>query len=816
MKAVLDTLGQRIERLAIAPETISAPLTRFFRPALYRFRWAPKTETDAIEQLLKNCGLALGEQEEADKLLRQAVWELRDNIAQIERATIVSQRPLLAHGAWLRRIYELLVRIDSESHLRFRVDPISVSPPLAYDSATLLDSAKGNTAQDDDSPAAGSSRLLELRLDTIDHLMAAAREEATFLGRRRRLLETARRMLLESSAALPLTESAVQQRLESIARHITDTNRAEAAGVARDVALIHQARSAVSRNETDKLRHILRLMRQASGESRQWAMSASRDTALQILDRMAPDTEDALAIGLAQTFGDDVSEAVSKGYADARTNGAEASGDDHFDNVMAEVVEEYLVPGKERDTLANALAVDGCFEVGGVLTPVRVTERHVRQIEVFHPTQEMHLQAATSPKDIPYSIVGDPRMLILDLAAGRLLTRRYRKTEHEVRSRELMQGEVRVYVLDGSSSMLGPRARMRDAIMVAELATLMKRLSDPDRHTRIVLYFRYFNRKLGELHKVDSRGGALEAIRIVTGTPRIGGTDIEAALLSSLDQVRQAKEEDPELARAQIVMVTDGEAPISNRIEEAQAKLGDLPVGISIIALGEQNRVLRALVAKQRQRGEGAFYHFLPDNYLLSLSADAQESQGALPFPVVLPTDQPLNEQFAAAMQELDDIERAQTSMAMRSLDSYDREELLETPPTSLEGEGQRARLELAQRDHEALLRRFQRWFPPTPDTDRSDTGLAVPGEETLEADDVESIIVVLASIADVVEAISSDAYSRRADALDLLERILPNARLSPARYRTILKLYPTTLAPALRALHGAIEHGLGHELGQI
>lgn len=811
MKTVLDTLGQRIERLAIAPETISAPLTRLFRPALHRFRWAPKTETEAIEQLLKHCSGTLDEHADSDKLLRNAVYELRDNITQIERATIVSQRPLLAHGSWLRRIYELLVRIESESHLRFQVDPVGILPPLAYDSATLIDSE--NLTQEDDSPDSGSSRLLELRLDTVDHLMATAREESTFLGRRRRLLETARRMLLETSAAIPLTESAVQERLQSIARHITDTNRAEAAGVDRNIALIHQARTAVSRKENDKLRHVLRLIRQASGESRAWAMCASLDTAIQALDKMNPDKGDALATSLEQTFGDDVSEAVSKGYVDARANGAESSGDDHFDDVMAEVVEEYLVPGKERDTLANALAVDGCFEVGGVLTPTRVTERHIRHVDVFHPTQDMKLKAATSPRDIPYSIVGDPRMLIWDLAAGRLLTRRYQKTENVVHSREVMQGEVRVYVLDGSSSMLGHRARMRDAILVAELATLMKRLSDADRHVQVVLYFRYFNRKLGTLYKVDTRGGALEAIRIVTGTPRIGGTDIEAALISSIEQVQLAKEEDAQLARAQIVMVTDGEAPISEqRIEAAQAKLGDLPVGISIIALGEQNLALRKLVSKQRLQGEGAFYHFLPDSYLRSMSAEALENQSPLPRPAVIATSEALEEQFAAAMQELDDITRSQTSMAMRSLDGYDREELLTHSQADLQGEGRRALFELAQRDYEALNRRFQRWFPSVKEQEES---VAVPSEETLEADDLESMIVVLVSIAEVVEAISSDAYSRRADSLDLLERLLPNARLSPARYRTILKLYPSAIAPALNALYGAIDSGLGHELGQ-
>lgn len=803
-----DDLGQRIERLALAPETIAAPWTRLFRPALYRFRWAPKTQTKAIELLLLQTRKPdLGSEELFRSLLKEALVELKDNVVQIERATIVAARPLTAHNAWLRRIYELLCRLEMNAPVCPFVDQARILPPMAYDAARLLgDSAEGSLDEGSEVPAA-SSRLLELRLDTIDHLMAAARQEDTFLGRRRRLLEAARRMLLETSAALPLPEESVQRRLQSIAAGITKSNRAEAAGVSPVIALIQQARSAMARNEHSRLRHVLELMRGAADENGHWLLSQRVNTALQGLERFAPAGDDALEQSLTLSFGEEVAGAVRAGYAQARVNGAELSEDSHFDEVMAEVVADYLVPGTERDTLANALAVDGCFEVGGVMTPVRVTERHVRHIEVSYPTQDVRLVPASSPLDLPASIIGDPRTLILDLAAGRLLTRRYRQETHEYRSREVLQGEVRVYLLDGSSSMLGPRARMRDAIMVAELATLIKRLSDPDRHTRVKLYFRYFNTKLGTLHKVDSRGSALEAIRIVTGTPRIGGTDIETALLSSLEQVRQSKEEDPELARAQIVLVTDGDAWVSEQqIEEAQEKLGDLPVGVSIIALGEQNQVLRSLVAKQRRRGEKAFYHFLPDSYLRSLSAAEMDASFSLPPPAVLETLMPAQEQFDTAMRELDDACRAHGTMIMRSLDEYDRAALLErsSVPT-LDGEGERSRLEAARRDYGALQRRYARWFP---------RGLAssghAPNPGTLEAEDVESAIVIFATIADVIEAVSSDQYSRMADSLDLFERLLPDARLSPGRYTTIISLYPAALAPALNDLHAAVDAKTG------
>ena len=35
-----------------------------------------------------------------------------------------------------------------------------------------------------------------------------------------------------------------------------------------------------------------------------------------------------------------------------------------------------------------------------------------------------------------------------------------------------------------------------------------------------------------------------------------------------------------------------------------------------MIALGEQNEALRAIVARQRARGERAFYHFIADEAL--------------------------------------------------------------------------------------------------------------------------------------------------------------------------------------------------------
>ena len=86
----------------------------------------------------------------------------------------------------------------------------------------------------------------------------------------------------------------------------------------------------------------------------------------------------------------------------------------------------------------------------------------------------------------------------------------------------------------------------------------------------------------------------------------------------------------------------------------------------------------------------------------------------------------------------------------------------------------------------------------------------ATPEPGTLERDDFDSTLVVLASITEVVEAVGSTRLGRQADAVDLLERLLPNARLTPARYAEVLRMYEHELAPALTQLREAVDAGLG------
>ena len=303
-----------------------------------------------------------------------------------------------------------------------------------------------------------------------------------------------------------------------------------------------------------------------------------------------------------------------------------------------------------------------------------------------------------------------------------------------------------------------------------------------------------------------------------------GGTDIETALVSSLELIAQAQKDDSDLARAQIVLITDGVADGGARRQDLPGAAwcsAIFPVGVSVIALGEENEALRRVVARQRAQHERAFYHYLPDDYLERLqSTDGHDDGIHLPsVPRTKAGDASFEEHLGPLLDDLAELQRSRESKSLRELDRLDRERRLERAEVDAAGEGQRARLEALYRDDRALKRRYERWFPPPlvvsdiASTHQQAIARAQPSEGTLEHDDLDSVMVVLATIAEVVEAAGSAPLGRQADAVDLLERLLPDARLTPARYHELLRSYPAELAPALEAVHGAVQSGLGFRI---
>ena len=576
--------------------------------------------------------------------------------------------------------------------------------------------------------------------------------------------------------------------------------------MAAGVGLLHQARQALARGDRQRLYAAL-LALDGAAVSRGDADTAARTGAA--LRRLAEPDEPGELRGRSiersgrELLGEDIAAAVEEAYR----RGREAPQDpapSAESRAFGRAWRQYIGEDAGRATISAALAVDGCFEVGGALSPVRVAEEEMRLRAVRYPTPELLLRPAEAPDEIADAVIEDPRMLLLSLATGRLLSRRFVLAEPEKRTRTVMRSEVRIYVLDGSLSMLGPRARMRDAILVAELATLSRRLSERGRRTRVALFYRYFNEEVGPTTRVDSAPAALAAIRDILATPRRGGTDIEKALLASFEQLRAARDQDPELYRAQIVLVTDGEAAVrEDVIAWAREAMGDLPIGVSVIALGEENEALRGLVARARARGERAFYHFIGDEELARI-CDGEIDRGppihlAAPAPARPAEEaQALTGLVGDLLEELAALGRGRDIEALERLAAEEeaRGELGLSPQAL--GEGERARREALHKDHRALALRFARWFPEAPAA-----GATRDGAPTQEEQD--AVLVLVATVTEITEVVGGSELAKRSDAIDVLERLLPDARLTPSRYAAVLAAPSPAVAAALKALHAAV-----------
>jgi hypothetical protein len=843
----LDELGERIERISTRPDEVRAPLIRLARPLLRAIGYRPRLSTARIAALLD--ALRTPGVTSLDALALAAAEELEADVTAVERSLVVHGRVPLAHAAWLRRLYEVTARAtravkdhrgEAARRIAQAIDPVRIAAPLALSTPEEKKKVEqGGESEAGEAPAKVAKenaplpeeeRLVQLELAAIDHLLDAARDETDLLARRRRLLEAARKLLLDAAAALPLAQDGVEVRQRHMAREIAQIDRLEATGLSPHIRLTHQARDALGRGDRQRLHAALVALDGAALAAGDIERSARTGMALHRMSDGAGERAEevrrrSLQRSAEELFGAEMTAAVAAGYAEAREALAEPpEGESAEDAKLRLLALQYMAEGNEEQAVSALLSVDGCFDVGVPLAPVRVTELEERARVVPYPTEDMLLLPARDVLDIPHAIIEDPRTVLMALAEGRLLARRYIRREEVRRKRTRLVGEARIYVLDGSSSMLedgkaGTRARVRDAILLAELGMLVRRYAEGSRDVRVVLHYRYFTKKVWPITRVDSGKTALVAMADVAGRVRKGGTDIEKALLASFEQIREAKASDPDLARAHIVLVTDGDAVVREEvIRAARENVGDLPIAVSVVALGEENPTLRALVARQRAHGERAFYHYLDDDALLEICEGKLLDGRSLHVPVaadfaalsIEERAKVLREELGELLEELGAIEHKRSTAALEvalsesdaMTDRARAEEALgvaggeEAAPR---GEGKRASREALDRDRRSLEARFLRWFP-------APSGGGAAGAPFERSPDCEAVLVVLATVAEVVGDLGGTDLARRADAIDLLERLLPDAQLSPARWHAVLRGEARSVAAALGAVHAAVK----------
>jgi hypothetical protein len=293
---------------------------------------------------------------------------------------------------------------------------------------------------------------------------------------------------------------------------------------------------------------------------------------------------------------------------------------------------------------------------------------------------------------------------------------------------------------------------------------------------------------------------------------------------SALALLSRERTRDANLQRAQVVLITDGIAPINLwSVWRARETLQSMPVHVSVIALGAESPELKKMAATQRARGEPVFYHYVSDQAMSELLRRTRIARPPLSFPD--PSDKTPARQVTPAApspakpatapnapigipivvelelwQELDQLVDELTVLHeppdTEMLESAGLlEQAYEELGVSLAEQGheaERARAEALRRDARALNLRFERWFPDPEELAASSS--AAPPPDLLEV-----VEIVVRTVSELTDYLSGPPATRRVDAIEILERLLLEAGVSPWAY---LRALPHATPPCRAALH--------------
>lgn len=330
---------------------------------------------------------------------------------------------------------------------------------------------------------------------------------------------------------------------------------------------------------------------------------------------------------------------------------------DEANELLAQLAFELDV--EQLETLELAAGCMQYFDVEDALSEELVEAdlgaRRPIQRRVPYPSQFMTYETTGSLSELPNFVISHPHLVVHDLASNRQAVRAYIEETPPPAPKRVKKTAVRVYVLDASGSMHGPRARFRDAILIAELNAMRAKAKvnqpfDP-------LYFSYFNDAPTSLARIDSAAEATRQIeKLFRDSLAAGQTDITLALLSAFDSIRSAQGNDPYLARATVVLVTDGEDAVDlDMVRKTKRPLEGLDIALSFISLGEENPDLKALVLEQRHSGARAFYHHLTDAEIATARTEFDSTWRTL-LPADLPATAGLLETLMPHLEALEAI----------------------------------------------------------------------------------------------------------------------------------------------------------------
>lgn len=507
-------------------------------------------------------------------------------------------------------------------------------------------------------PQGGTGAPDSARLAAIEFLVRRAQDTVYDVAQKRRDLDVAYELMLRVVASNKEDKDRLRQlRIEvSSAR-----DRVRQTPVVRSLAdTVRHLRHVARKDPAQAWRSVRGLYERAleAGDvgltqAARGAVEAMLPAGPQLAARLEADAQSRLGLFGARAKGGAAELAAGTPVAPGGTAGDR----DEANELLAQLAFELDV--EQLETLELAAGCMQYFDVEDALSEELVEAdlgaRRPIQRRVPYPTQYMTYEHTGALAELPNFVISHPKLVVHDLASNRQQIRAYIEETPPPIPKQVKKTAVRVYVLDASGSMHGPRSRFRDAILIAELNAMRAKARagqpfDP-------LYYSYFNDAPTSLARVDSAAEATRQIeKLFRSSLAAGQTDITLALISAFDSIRSAQGTDPYLARATVVLVTDGEDAVDlEMVRKTKRPLEGLDIALSFISLGEENPDLKALVLEQRQTGARAFYHHLSDPEIATARTEFDSTWRTL-LPADVPTTPGLLETLLPHLEALEAI----------------------------------------------------------------------------------------------------------------------------------------------------------------
>lgn len=294
----------------------------------------------------------------------------------------------------------------------------------------------------------------------------------------------------------------------------------------------------------------------------------------------------------------------------------------YFSNVMA---------GGYWDTLLYSKGAVNNYGLQG--SSYQVIEKQDFQMTESHtPTAHREIGRTGDLRKMKRFVRFDPQLTPQRLMSGQQPYKKYyTPPTQKVPEQIIVRREIKYYLLDASPSMKfsrGLRASFRDALLIGQLNQSIVEAQTSGVHD--TFFVQTFDMNPHELHKVTNEAEAKSMIsKIYEGLNYGKGTDITKALIQAFETIAKAQESDPDLYKASVVLVTDGEDEVDKEaIEKVRKSIReDLEIVFHFVSIVIGNEDLKSIVESQTNTGiKAQFLHVtMEDIEKLKIPPDIEE-----------------------------------------------------------------------------------------------------------------------------------------------------------------------------------------------